>query len=93
MKRVTILLALMAITVGTVGCAHRLRDWFYQGSYCGSATAPVVTAPMQYAAPTCCPPACGVEPGCEAPCTTYGQAYDGAMMSPAPQTFVAPSPE
>jgi hypothetical protein len=104
MKRVAILLAIAVITAGTTGCAGRLRDWFYQGSYCGPTAAPVVTMPQPYAAPTCCPPACGVEPSCGAPApyagqVTYGPAvpggcptYDGGAVM-APQTFVAPSPE
>lgn len=98
MKKIAILLAVAMITANSVGCAHRLRDWFYQGSYCGSTAAPMVSAPVvmpqEYAAPSCCP-TCPTEPSCGAPGqTTYGPVYDGgAMMAPSSPTYVTPSPE
>jgi hypothetical protein len=100
MKKIAILMVVAVLTAGSTGCAHRLRDWFYGGSCCGPATAPMVATPVvmpqEYAVPTCCPPTCTVEPGCAAP-VTYGQAtygpMPGAMGAPAPQTFVAPTPE
>lgn len=96
MKKLVILLAVAMITASTAGCAHRLRDWFYRGSAC-SPTATPVMMPQQYAAPTCCPP-CAVDSGCDT-CpgqVTYGPVMSdgsGAMVVPAPQTYVAPSPE
>ncbi len=93
MKRILILLAVVMITANAGGCAGRLRDWFYQGSPCGSATmsAPVMM-PQQYAAPSCCP-TCPTDPSCDNSCgqVTYGPVMsgDGSM----PQTYVVPSPE
>jgi hypothetical protein len=101
MKRIAILLAVAMVTANTVGCAHRLRDWFYQGSYCSPSATPMMTAPVECVVPECCPTAV-VEPGCSAPCggqVSYGPAmsgapYDsGAVMTPSPQTFVAPGPQ
>ena len=91
MKRMLILLAVVMISANAGGCAHRLRDWFYQGSYCGPTA---TSAPVQYAAPTCCP-TCPVDTGCCDSSVTYGPMMegDGAMMSPVPQTFVTPSPQ
>ncbi len=93
MKRVLILLAVVMIAANAGGCAHRLRDWFYQGSSCGPAAS--VVMPQQYAAPTCCPTC--TEPACDASYggqVTYGpvMSSDGAMVAPGTQTFVTPGP-
>ena len=95
MKRMLILLAVAMIAANAGGCAHRLRDWFYQGSYCGTSNTAPVVMPQQYAAPTCCPTCpsdCDASYG--AP-MTYGPVMsgDGAMVAPGTQTFVTPQPE
>ena len=60
MRRALILLAITMLTANSVGCCccRGLRDWFYQGAYCGSAPAtyavapgPAYAAPQQYVAP------------------------------------------
>ena len=60
MKRALTLLAITMLTANSVGCCccRGLRDWFYQGAYCGStapatyavAPGPAYAAPPQYVA-------------------------------------------
>ncbi len=65
MKRTLILLAVAILLVNSVGCCRGLRDWCYQGAYCGL-PAPA-RPPMFAAAPSPAVPVfqhCVSQPAC-----------------------------
>jgi hypothetical protein len=62
MKRTLFLLAVAIVTINSVGCCccRGMRDWFYQGAYCGPSAAAMpapiyASAPAPYASPYASP--------------------------------------
>src|SRR3989304_135150 len=81
MKKILILLAVATLTANLTGCycCRGLRNWFYQGAYCGPAAAPLatMTAPPQYCQPTAAPMMSYGEQECSCGTPYVGQAvYD-----------------
>lgn len=90
MRKLTILLALAAITASS-GCSNccclgRVRNWFHKGSPCGTAVAPAVLgAPLAMGTPLAQPVSAPVQPMFASP-TMAPQMYveQPAMCYPCP---------
>jgi hypothetical protein len=97
MMRMLTLLAVTVLTVNSVGCCccRGMRDWFYQGAYCGP-TAAAVPAPMYATAPApvfaAAPaPAVPVFPHCGPQVQAAAPQYAVAAPGPMPMAYSDPS--